>query len=394
MGGEFDKISVQERYRLKKESERDKIMSFGKKMKQLRKERDMTQERLAELLSISPQAVSRWETDVAMPDISLIPVICNLFDVSSDELLGIGIESKNKRIQEIVARAYGFSGKGYAQQAREILESGLREFPNNDRLVHDLMYVCYTLGKDEDYADREEAQKRALELGERILAHCTVDSYRGSAALFLCFLYRDRGEIARAKALAESLPSLAASREVLLGSVTQGDERLKRKRIVIGRYWELMSADIQKLNTCLDSGEWAYTDEEMAILRNKLIAVTEILYEDGDFGFYHTRLCHWHRAQAKYYALNRQESETLHHLNKAAEHAIAFVTAEKGSVHTSLLFRGDPLRGFLTDDKRNDASRVLHEMEKERYDFVREHEEFIKMTEALRTYAGNWKAEI
>ena len=98
-------------------------MSFGKKIKQLRKERDMTQERLAELLSISPQAVSRWETDVAMPDISLIPVICNLFDVSSDELLGIGIESKNKRIQEIVAQAYGFSGKGYAQQAREILDA-------------------------------------------------------------------------------------------------------------------------------------------------------------------------------------------------------------------------------------------------------------------------------
>ena len=46
-------------------------MSFGQTIKKLRRNADMTQEQLAELLSISPQAVSRWETDVAMPDISL-----------------------------------------------------------------------------------------------------------------------------------------------------------------------------------------------------------------------------------------------------------------------------------------------------------------------------------
>lgn len=42
-------------------------MAFGQKIKSLRREANMTQENLAELLSISPQAISRWETDVAMP---------------------------------------------------------------------------------------------------------------------------------------------------------------------------------------------------------------------------------------------------------------------------------------------------------------------------------------
>ena len=51
-------------------------MSFGKTIKKLRREREMTQEQLAEILSISPQAVSRWETDMAMPDISLIAPLC------------------------------------------------------------------------------------------------------------------------------------------------------------------------------------------------------------------------------------------------------------------------------------------------------------------------------
>ena len=39
-------------------------MSFGKTIKKLRREREMTQEQLAEVLSISPQAISRWETDM------------------------------------------------------------------------------------------------------------------------------------------------------------------------------------------------------------------------------------------------------------------------------------------------------------------------------------------
>ena len=54
-------------------------MSFAETIKTLRRDSGLTQERLAEILSISPQAVSRWETGVAMPDISLIPPIANLF---------------------------------------------------------------------------------------------------------------------------------------------------------------------------------------------------------------------------------------------------------------------------------------------------------------------------
>ena len=63
-------------------------MSFGSVLKELRKENNMTQEQLAQKLSISPQAVSRWETDFAMPDISLIVPIAEIFNVSTDLLLG------------------------------------------------------------------------------------------------------------------------------------------------------------------------------------------------------------------------------------------------------------------------------------------------------------------
>ena len=62
----------------------------------------MTQEKLAEYLNISPQAVSRWENDAAMPDVSLLSVLANLFDVTTDYLLGVDISQKERDINAII----------------------------------------------------------------------------------------------------------------------------------------------------------------------------------------------------------------------------------------------------------------------------------------------------
>ena len=53
----------------------------------LRKANGMTQKDLAEKLNVSDKAVSRWERDECAPDLSLIPVIAEIFQVTADELL-------------------------------------------------------------------------------------------------------------------------------------------------------------------------------------------------------------------------------------------------------------------------------------------------------------------
>ena len=59
-------------------------MSFGSTIKRLRKEKGYTQDQLANLLCVTPQAISRWENNSAMPDISLLIPIANVFSVSTD----------------------------------------------------------------------------------------------------------------------------------------------------------------------------------------------------------------------------------------------------------------------------------------------------------------------
>ncbi|MHB1152532.1 MAG: helix-turn-helix domain-containing protein [Eubacteriales bacterium] len=62
-------------------------MTLGEKIQQLRKAGGLSQEQLAEQLDVSRQSVSKWELGDAVPDISKIIMISELFSVSTDELL-------------------------------------------------------------------------------------------------------------------------------------------------------------------------------------------------------------------------------------------------------------------------------------------------------------------
>lgn len=62
--------------------------TLGQKIGSLRREKEWTQEELAEKLGVSAQAVLKWENDVSCPDIMLLPEISKLFGVTVDALLG------------------------------------------------------------------------------------------------------------------------------------------------------------------------------------------------------------------------------------------------------------------------------------------------------------------
>lgn len=63
-------------------------MTFGTKLQQIRKAAGLSQEQLADLINMSRQAVSKWETDQATPDIEKVSLLCDIFKISADELLG------------------------------------------------------------------------------------------------------------------------------------------------------------------------------------------------------------------------------------------------------------------------------------------------------------------
>ncbi|NLC39846.1 MAG: helix-turn-helix transcriptional regulator, partial [Clostridiaceae bacterium] len=70
------------------------VDGLGIRIAQLRKEKDMTQEAFARNLGVSPQAVSKWETGIGYPDITLLPQIAKELGVSIDQLFGKSVDSE------------------------------------------------------------------------------------------------------------------------------------------------------------------------------------------------------------------------------------------------------------------------------------------------------------
>lgn len=70
---------------------------IGRKIQTLRRNKNMTQGQLAEVLSVSAQSVSKWENGLSVPDISLLPIIARYFGITMDELFGYRLDALNYR---------------------------------------------------------------------------------------------------------------------------------------------------------------------------------------------------------------------------------------------------------------------------------------------------------
>ena len=90
-------------------------MELGNKIALLRGKAKLTQKELAELLCISAQSVSKWENLVAMPDITLLPKLSEIFGVSIDELFDLTTEQKLNRIENRLDIERDFSHETFSE---------------------------------------------------------------------------------------------------------------------------------------------------------------------------------------------------------------------------------------------------------------------------------------
>ena len=70
--------------------------TFGHFLRQRRHEKNLTQKELAKLLFVTESAVSKWEKDVAHPDITLLPKLSSILDVTEHELITASIDKKTR----------------------------------------------------------------------------------------------------------------------------------------------------------------------------------------------------------------------------------------------------------------------------------------------------------
>ncbi len=373
-------------------------MSIGTTIRRLRRERDMTQDALADALGITAKAVSQWENGKTQPDLSLIQPLCHLFDVTADELLEIDISRKNEARDALLDRAHTLSKNGLKKEAREILLEGMKLYPNDykvmDSYADTTWYLLYIENSDAAFSAEEQTAMKdeCIRIYEKILDECTDDLLRHSAISALCSYYAERGEKDRAYELAKKMPFLCGSRDFLFAQISEGTEhRDDEKRLM---HSGLLQFFVNRManNYKLDDGTWMYPADEQAALRDKTIALLALLFEDGDYFFYNDILRKMHMGQVRHYLKKGDPDTAVTHLLHAAdctEADLAHIRKGK-NVNTSLLFRGMEhyAQGIMTSARDNDAAQMLRALEKPEFDPIREREEFAAVTERMKRIAG------
>ena len=105
--------------------------TMGEIIKELRKQRKLTQEELAEQIGVTPQAVSRWERNVGYPDVTQMVPLAKSFGVSTDEIFGANFSSDEEHVNEYIELAMKEIGNNNLERAIEILKEAQGRFPKS-----------------------------------------------------------------------------------------------------------------------------------------------------------------------------------------------------------------------------------------------------------------------
>lgn len=101
-------------------------IEIGKKIKSLRLQKGITQEQLAAKLNMSSQAISKWENNVTLPDIQLLPSLSVLFGVTIDELFALTDDTHFERIENMINTEHVISAEDFAY-AEQFLKEKVKD---------------------------------------------------------------------------------------------------------------------------------------------------------------------------------------------------------------------------------------------------------------------------
>lgn len=299
-------------------------ITLGENIKKKRTEQGITQEQLAEVLEVSPQAVSRWENQAAYPDIELLPVIAGYFDVTVDELLGVDIERKEEEIRKILEKAYDYRKKGKFYDEMCWLRENVKQYPNNADLLRELAYAInfhyFRSGLVTDKVEKNKASEEIIELCKKAMKYSNEMSIHGCCKQLMVFSYADLGEFDKAREIVDTMDSVIVSREMLYPRATNDKE--KKLEIYQGNILTFTDILCSMLKRAVSVGAsiGEYTVEQQ--LEMELTAEKLLLMMLGDNPCsYNERLCNINIGKMWEYTKLKRYDEAVDSAEKALKYA-------------------------------------------------------------------------
>lgn len=293
-------------------------------LRKLRTSRGNRQEDLANHLGVSVQSVSKWERGENLPDLTLIPAIASYYNVTVDDLLGVGEVRKQEKIDWYFADSKRLLHDGKTEENIELMRKAVKEFPNEYKLIAQLAFaLAFHIDKD------KSGYSEAIELDERILRESTDINLRRNSINRLCYSYHFLGNNEKAKEYAEMGGDMFNSKEVLLSTVLDGEEGEKHNKELIESALWLIFNTIYKLNSI----DWLTKHE----FRIKLL---ELFFDDDFMGHFASDAAQFHYFSASIYAGKGNAEKVRYHLESAVKYVKQLESLDGEYTYSSKILGG------------------------------------------------------
>ena len=336
-------------------------IEIGKRMRELRSAKKNTQEQLAGHLGVTVQAVSKWERGSGYPDIAMLPAIAAYYDVTVDHLLGVDQAVREEKLSEYESKTKMLNRAVDMPERVRLWRKAYQEFPNEPRVLHNLSWAL----RGESLTENAE---EIIALSQRLLKEATRSGEYFGAINNLCRAYMSQGNMEEAKRYASMAGRYIGTENQLMIRILEGEAAADYCK------WNIQTlVDLVATNAAVMLQKGTFTNGEWIHIAKQIVGLFALIYEDGDYGFYHCRISRWSMEIAKRYAQEENTEETLYWVEKAMTHASAYDSLKDGQ-YTSLIVRQ---KRYLSS--QNDESQVAARREALSdgcFDFLREDASF------------------
>ncbi len=272
-------------------------MTIGERIKFHRKARKMTQSQLAEILDVSVQAISKWETNGGLPDLSQIVPLARVLNITTDELLAHGNRQEDfNNLWKETLETFGDDPERLYSVSRAALEV----FPNDEKFL-------FRIAVDEErLSELPQNQKRKDYLLGQAIFHAEkllrINPDHESAKQLISSAYAKLGNYDAAKEAAYKCKDV----DTALKSCLKGDElRRHRQKIIDKSLKNLLKEMLWEDISSLDAAE-------------RLILS---LFPDGNLLYYYGYLMGISIRRGEYYLSQNRTEEAKASFYSAFEYA-------------------------------------------------------------------------
>lgn len=365
-------------------------MSIGKRIKELRQKYGVTQEKLAEYLGVTYQAISKWERDVTSPDITMLVPIANFFGIDLNELFDFDGTREATDVEEYIRESNSLTGEENLRKNLAVWRRAIAKYPRNFTCLSKLAWAIYinALYSDPKFGGTTDATfEESATICKRIIEDCTDDRTRTFALSTLVKIYSEPSSPlcneAEALEIADTLPGIQNTSQYLrryaLRNNPEKRELERRKCTVMFLHYMIENLSL-----------WGYGDIHAQICSiDAVIALIKAILSDGNYLNFNDYLAGAHINRASLLVKLGKLDEAMADLYEARHWSKEYEKLPEGKlIHSSPLVKGVEINFMRPRNNVTPSEFLLRDFERDCFSPLFERDDYKILIGKIRKQVG------